>query len=327
MTEAIEPEAKGPNGREGAKEESLCSPLYIFTRTPLHVGAGASVGAIDLPIQRERHTGFPIIPGSTLKGVFADCCYEQKGDGSPTTTRSSDGKWLFGSDDAENAAAGALQFSEAKLLAFPIRSAKGCFAWITCPLILKRYARDLGKESLVASLPDVKDEEARFDTGTLGIGKKVILEEYAFTHVGDPSSEIGEALAALLPEDPIWTNIWTKEKKRLVILSDASMSFFARSSCEVAQHVKISDETGAAEEGALFNQENVPSETMFYSLVRASQERRGGEASERRPPRAARSAFRRLLEQEKGVFQFGADAGTGLGFCTVRLGEEAERQS
>ena len=26
--------------------------LYLFTRTPLHVGAGASVGAIDQPIQR-----------------------------------------------------------------------------------------------------------------------------------------------------------------------------------------------------------------------------------------------------------------------------------
>ena len=46
--------------------------LYLFTRTPLHVGAGSSVGAIDQPIQRERHTGFPIIPASSLKGTFAD---------------------------------------------------------------------------------------------------------------------------------------------------------------------------------------------------------------------------------------------------------------
>ncbi|MCX6916527.1 MAG: RAMP superfamily CRISPR-associated protein, partial [Verrucomicrobia bacterium] len=46
--------------------------LYLFTRTPLHVGAGASVGAIDQPVQRERHTGFPIIPASSLKGTFAD---------------------------------------------------------------------------------------------------------------------------------------------------------------------------------------------------------------------------------------------------------------
>ena len=41
--------------------------LYLFTRTPLHVGAGASVGAIDQPIIRERHTGFPVIPATSLK--------------------------------------------------------------------------------------------------------------------------------------------------------------------------------------------------------------------------------------------------------------------
>jgi len=46
--------------------------LYLFTRTPLHVGAGASVGAIDQPIVRERHTGFPVIPGTTIKGVLRD---------------------------------------------------------------------------------------------------------------------------------------------------------------------------------------------------------------------------------------------------------------
>lgn len=44
--------------------------LYLFTRTPLHVGSGSSVGAIDLPIQRERHSRHPIIPGSSIKGVL-----------------------------------------------------------------------------------------------------------------------------------------------------------------------------------------------------------------------------------------------------------------
>ncbi|MCX6876420.1 MAG: RAMP superfamily CRISPR-associated protein [Verrucomicrobia bacterium] len=44
----------------------------IFTRTPLHIGAGSSVVAFDQPIRRERHTGFPIIPASSLKGSFAD---------------------------------------------------------------------------------------------------------------------------------------------------------------------------------------------------------------------------------------------------------------
>ena len=46
--------------------------MSIFTRTPLHVGCGSSVGAVDQPVVRERHTGYPVIPGSAIKGVLAD---------------------------------------------------------------------------------------------------------------------------------------------------------------------------------------------------------------------------------------------------------------
>ena len=63
--------------------------LTLFTRTPLHVGAGASVGAIDQPIIRERHTGFPIIPGSSLKGVLADLWHAAKIPNSPSFARRS----------------------------------------------------------------------------------------------------------------------------------------------------------------------------------------------------------------------------------------------
>ncbi|MCF7669990.1 MAG: hypothetical protein K9N48_09480, partial [Verrucomicrobia bacterium] len=111
--------------------------MLIFTRTPLHVGAGASVGAIDQPVQRERHTGFPIIPASSLKGAFADTwgngqtLKEQNGKLVRVKTRKedneekleavSDAAWLFGSDNDKFSWAGAVQLCEAKLLAFPIR--------------------------------------------------------------------------------------------------------------------------------------------------------------------------------------------------------------
>lgn len=77
--------------------------LYLFTRTPLHIGAGSSVGAIDQPIQRERHTGHPIIPGSSIKGVLADR-YNARDDSGKiikdsdrnTSERTRDGARLFG---------------------------------------------------------------------------------------------------------------------------------------------------------------------------------------------------------------------------------------
>jgi CRISPR-associated protein Cmr4 len=139
------------------------------------------------------------------------------------------------------------------------------------------------------------------------------LEEYTFKH---KSGEEGLRDAAghfekLLPDDPVLSTI----RDRLVILSDGMMSFFAQNACEVAQHVRISDETGTAEGGALFNQENVPSETLFYSVAHFFSGR--GKKFKDKTPDDAVTEFGSKLAGE--VFQFGGDASTGLGYCTVKL--------
>ena len=46
------------------------SVLYIHALTSLHPGSGTALGVVDLPVQRERHTQWPTIPGSALKGVL-----------------------------------------------------------------------------------------------------------------------------------------------------------------------------------------------------------------------------------------------------------------
>lgn len=291
--------------------------LYLFTRTPLHVGAGASVGAIDQPIQRERHTGFPIIPASSLKGSFADHWNDTLVKGKRAEGAAA---WLFGSDDDKTAFTGALQFGEARLLAFPIRSAKGSFAWITCPLMLQRAVRDgVIPSALIEKLAEPKDEEAIFDTGAaskLELSRQVVLEEYTFKSANNWSglAKLGDAMAALLPGDPVWSEV----KDRLVILSDGMMSFFAQNACEVAQHVRISDETGTAEPGALFNQENVPSETLLYAVMHATNGRLKTGDHAGKKAEDALNAFEAKIK-EAGVCQFGGDASTGLGYCTVKL--------
>ncbi len=308
--------------------------LLLFTRTPLHVGAGASVGAIDQPIIRERHTGFPIIPATSLKGTFADEWNERvkvkrKKDNNQeedveAIQRSAEGKWLFGETDANNASAGALLFSEARLLAFPVRSAKGSFAWITCPLILRRAQRD-GVLPDLSNLSAPSDHDHALFTADSPLAlntkvngqevKQVVLEEYTFTRNGDLPQGLGDALKNLLPEDPVWAEVAT----RLVILSDGMMSFFAQNACEVAQHVRIDDETGTAAGGALFNQENVPSETLFYSVLHATSGRNSAYQS-----KTADDAFNAFATKLNGTpFQFGGDASTGLGYCTVKLADPA----
>src|SRR5438309_535349 len=51
--------------------------LFLHAQTGLHPGSGTALGTVDLPIQRERHTQWPVIPGSTLKGILRDACRDQ----------------------------------------------------------------------------------------------------------------------------------------------------------------------------------------------------------------------------------------------------------
>jgi len=105
---------------------------------------------------------------------------------------------------------------------------------------------------------------------------------------------------------------------RLVVLSDGMMSYFAQNACEVVQHVRISDETGTAEGGGLFNQENVPAETLFYSLVQATDSRlKAGDYSTKTAADAL-AAFEAKVREIR-LFQLGGDASTGLGYCTLKL--------
>jgi CRISPR-associated protein Cmr4 len=50
--------------------------LFLVCETPLHAGSGDSLGIVDLPIQRERHTQFPKIEASSLKGALREA-FEQ----------------------------------------------------------------------------------------------------------------------------------------------------------------------------------------------------------------------------------------------------------
>ncbi len=264
--------------------------LTLFTRTPLHVGAGSSVGAIDQPVIRERHTRFPVIPGSSIKGVLADLWNDPE---SPKT-RSEKASILFGSDDSNNARAGTLLIGEGRLLAFPVRAAKGCFAWLTCPLALNRFMRDSGKPFAV---PAPAEEEVF----TASSDSKVVFEEYPLTVKGPLDAALVAALQGICDDD-----VWKALPAKLAVVCDELFSYFAENACEVAQHIRVDDEKGVVANGALFNQENVPSECLFYSVVQGKDE-------------AALPALQAGLGKCANLLQVGADATTGLGWCTAKM--------
>jgi len=226
--------------------------------------------------------------------------------------------WLFGSDNDKHAFAGSLIFSEARVLAFPIRSAKGSYAWITCPLMLQRAARDgVLKDS--SDLSEPSDEQAIFKpSGPLDLNNQIVLEEYCFAQTGSYPEALATALADLV-DDTLFKSI----TERLVILSNGMMSHFATTACEVAQHVRISDVTGTAEGTGLFNQENVPADTLFYSVLSATKSRVPNGDYQNRSADDALQTFAKKVSTEN-VFQFGGDASTGLGFCSATTNIETK---
>lgn len=273
--------------------------LYIFTRTPLHVGAGASVGAIDQPIQRERHTGFPVIPGSSIKGVLRDHIFPGAEEGKHTNADK-----LFGKGTKDNeASAGHISFGEARLVAFPVRSAKGAFALAVSPLTLSRLNRDAG---WALEIPEMSTGMSCRAGSKLLIdrpdAKGVVLEEYAFSQIGEFPKDWEVKLTGLLSD-----SVLAGAQGRFVLLSDGDLSHFAVNACQVNQHVRIDDATGtASNDGDLFNEETVPSETLFYAAFTVL--RKDSETN---------AVFDALKTEQ--LVQFGGNGTTGLGFCSIKL--------
>ena len=169
----------------------LARPLFITCETPLHAGSGDSLGIVDLPIQRERHTSFPKIEASSLKGALREAFEQDKKKVSP-----SDIIKAFGPDTNASEHAGALGFTDARLLLFPVKSMKGVFAWITCPKALRQLQTDLAlaKDSPKLELTNIAPKDGECIALAEGLCDvvnkgKVILEEYCFTRIDDDAKK------------------------------------------------------------------------------------------------------------------------------------------
>ncbi len=247
------------------KERDIIS---LYTVSPLHAGSGAIIGAVDLPIQRERHTGWPHVQASALKGAFRS----HVRDGMDGADRAADEKLLnliFGSDDQDGwkelsskkegkgkmeTLPAAIAVSDAKILAFPVRSNIAPFVWITCPAVLKRFWEDLEFADMGAreKLPAVKDENAVPLNG-FQCDKEILLEDVVVRPEG--SAEMG-GVKARFPE-----------LERLLLVSDSVFDYCVSSCTEVQTQIKIDAQTGSTKDGSLRYQELLPSDTALYAVV------------------------------------------------------------
>jgi CRISPR-associated protein Cmr4 len=233
----------------------------MYAVTPCHVGSGASVGVVDLPIQRERHSNWPIIHSSGMKGALR-AHFDRFKDGIKAKpqqeTFAKITELIFGADTQNGDHAGSLTIGDARILAFPMRSNIAPFVWITCPAALKRLNKDLAlakKEPLdIAKLNDLTDQKAMSINGSFQQNSQVLLEDMEVT----VSAEL--KLTGLA--DKLF-----QEAERLLVVSDEVFGYGVSDCTSVMAQIKIDQQTGTTATGSLRYQEELPADSLMYSLI------------------------------------------------------------
>ena len=302
--------------------------ITYYALTPVHTGAGSSVSYIDLPVQRERHTSFPIMAGSGLKGVFRALAERDREKGNLELNIDE----IFGPEDGSKGSS-CVAFTDAKILLYPVRSVKNTFAWITCPFVLKRFKEDLesaGKEIENFSIPEVSDDKIIVALNSPLIinnnptnnnsnnnnSKKVGLEEFVFdvdnTQIDNNLIDLIEKIKGYIPDTETTQNL----SARFAIVSDNVFTDLVNYAVEVRTRIKIDQTTGTASSGALFTVEMVPSESIFYSLV-FSDEPNNSNDNSNNYTNGVINKIKNLIDNK--VIQVGGDETIGLGFVKVKF--------
>jgi len=290
--------------------------LYLYVETPLHAGVGSGLSSIDLPIQRERTTQYPTIQGSGIKGKLRSIAEDIK---HPNIDA------IFGPDNG-NEHAGALTVGDARILLFPVRSLDGVFAYTTSRDVLKRFERDItrGEESshLPWQLPQEPSRETVLITSSseVAVADKVVLEDFSFDTHSDPEvNKLAEWIAKnAFPPYSMYDYWREKVKKSLIVLPDNDFRDFALHATEIITRVKINREKKTVQDGALWTEEHLPTDTLLYVPLYATNSRKQGPTIEAKTILEQTGSIGR---QRAGYIQLGGDETVGRGVVRMCWGK------
>lgn len=300
--------------------KELVQICVLYALTPVHAGAGQAIGAVDLPIQRERHTQWPQVQASGVKGAFRDwflryyltsgaACEDLEQQAEKLTER------IFGKEEGsetdKGGQAGAISFTDARLLAFPVRANVAPFVWVICPALLSRLGRDLRlcqfeqsqDLAIPCSLPTPKQDGAYAILGSFPT--RVILEDLAVEvekNAPEESEKIKQAYQLLAPQ-----------VERLLLISDQNFAFLVQNATEIQPQIRIDFATGTTATGSLRYQELLPADTVLYTLVFYAPERIPGETA--LLPEVIQSCVNQAISRH---MQMGGDLTLGRGLMEVK---------
>lgn len=262
----------------------------IRTLAPLHVGAsaGEETGNLNL-IFRDAYSQTGIIPGSSIRGRFRAEMRREGGIDQNQTNR-----W-YGSE------AGAIEISEARvkfeyasLVWLPVFCPGQPVVWVSCPLLLRRYA-SIADPHFVDHLPRAyscsRDLQGR--KGDKGI---TLFFNLGFMEV-EPTPGLEDWIPPELRDEI--------PADRLVVVEDAAIGLIHDMALYRQSRVKLADDMKKVDRGAFFNVEALPEGSVLIFPLALKPE----ESEEWKP----------FGNRNRQDLYFGGLESVGFGRCEVTL--------
>jgi len=245
---------------------------FALALDPIHVGTGGyRLGRVDMGIVREPGTNVPKIPGTSLSGACRTYAAMQMpnkwphcaGQGQPVEKRNYQGHCgdlncpicvTFGFSRGDKSFQGLAQFSDARLVLFPVHTLAGP-VWVTCPDALHDWG--------------VTEEEPADGTvrvaGGVKVGDRLNLG-WLMLHKDDKD-------AGSFYLDGKLNGVNVEILQRAALVSNKLFSHIVNDNLEVRTSVSIDPQTGAAAEGALYTYEALPRASVLAFEVVVSDPR------------------------------------------------------
>lgn len=240
--------------------------------TSVRVGDGASVGSMDLPLARERHTRWPFVPGSAVKGALRSRAHFLGAtDGAIAA--------VFGpehdasEDDDSGGVVGTLAVQGATLLALPVRSLRGTFALLTCPTALARLGRSLGADVPELPTPSTVEDAHVAPASADRMAHRDLRDALAGDVCGLVWLEDLDLVGRTDARVQVWAALLEAHMggdvaplEHLVVVHDDVFLHATRAWTEHRTRNAIDDE-GVVQDHMLFTVEMLPAETLWWTAV------------------------------------------------------------
>jgi CRISPR-associated protein Cmr4 len=300
--------------------------LNLYIDSPLHAGVGRQEGAsVDLPIQREEATGYPLIRASSVKGTLRRLAAAVAARDDVVCVFGPEPEELRGAvPEAGQATMGALVLADARVLLFPVRSLVGVFAWVTSADLLAHFARDADTYGLSLPLPvlEAPPDGTAWVTPNSRVtteNAQLTLEELTFRAEAQPRlAEVSQWIAQhLFPQENTYAYWRSKVQTDVVVLPEDALRFFVVEGTELVYRIRLDPQTGVAQEGALWTEEYLPADTVLYLPMGAQAP---GQPSS--TVRSAADVLRWLKQLGLTRIQIGGSRSLGRGIVHLRWYEQ-----